>query len=427
MTGILLKNGIAVRWQPASVERVDLRIRGDEVVERGARLAPQGEEVVDLEGRVVLPGMVCAHTHLYASLATGMPPPATSPQTFRETLEQVWWRLDRALDLEMVETSALAGALDAAACGTTTLFDHHSSPTAIAGSLERVRKGVAAVGLRAALCYEVSDRGGATEAREGIAEHKRLSPAAEAHLLVGAHASFTLSDASLGACAALARELSTGVHIHVAEDDVDSLETRGRYGCDLVGRLVASGVAGPRALLAHAVRLTRDQVHALAEAGCWFVHNPRSNMNNAVGYAPVPWFPERTALGTDGIGGDLFAEARAAFLKMREERTGLGPDRVLAMLEAGQRLASETFGRPFGTLAPGCVGDLAILDYGPPTPLTQANLASHLLFGMEARHVSDVIVGGRFVLRDRKFPGIDLASARARTREAAEALWRRMA
>ncbi|MBI2899648.1 MAG: amidohydrolase family protein [Planctomycetes bacterium] len=398
---MLLCNATAITWQPARVESTDLRIRGDTIVERGPRLTPRGEQVVDLDGRVVIPGMVCAHTHLYSALARGMPPPAAPPRDFREILEKVWWRLDRALDLDMVEASALAGAIDAVSCGTTTIFDHHASPCAIEGSLGRLRRGIEPAGIRAVLCYEVTDRGGPEGARLGLEEHRRFAPDARFRLAVGAHASFTLEAATIDAIAGLARELDTGVHVHVAEDPVDASP---------IGRL--RPVLGPRTILAHGTHLTPDEVR---EAGdCWFVHNPRSNMNNAVGYARH--LPAKTALGTDGIGADMFAEARFAFFKARDERA---TPRVLEMLQAGQDLASAYFGRPFGTLAPGSVADLAVLDYDPPTPLAADNLAGHLVFGMDSRHVSRVMVGGRFVTRES---GERMASAR----EHARALWKKL-
>lgn len=423
MNGLLLRNGFLVSWRPASVEQADLRIRGDAIVERGVGLDADGEEVVDLAGRVVIPGMVCAHTHLYASLARGMPPPPSPPRDFRDVLEKVWWRLDRALDAEGVEASALVGALEAAACGTTTLFDHHSSPSAIRGSLDAVRRGVQAVGLRAALCYEITDRGGPEEAIEGLREHRRFQTDARFRLLVGAHASFTLRPASLSACAAAARDLATGVHIHVAEDPVDALETHARYGMGVVARLMEAGIAGPRSILAHGVHLSPAEIRAASEAGCWFAHNPRSNQNNAVGYAPTTLLPPRTALGTDGLEADMFAEARAAWLKMREERTGLAPERILEMLDAGHRLASDVFHRPIGPLAPGAAADLAVLDYDPPTPLTGATLAGHLLYGLAARHVSDTVVAGQFVYRDRRPAQVEPAAAAERARHSARTLW----
>ncbi|MBI2930467.1 MAG: amidohydrolase family protein [Planctomycetes bacterium] len=407
MTALLLRNAVAVRWHPASVEPVDLRIDGDTIVERAPKLSPRGETVIDLEGRVVIAGMVCAHTHLYSTLARGMPPPPRPPQNFREILETIWWRVDRALDLDMVEASAATGALDAVACGTTTLFDHHASPSAIEGSLERLRRGITRAGARAVLCYEVTDRGGPDEARRGLAEHRAFLPDARFRLAVGAHASFTLEESTLAQCGELARELDTGVHIHVAEDPLDTAPTR---------------IYGPRTILAHAVHLSADELRAASEAGCWFVHNPRSNMNNHVGYAPVAQFPARTALGTDGIGADMFAEARFAAFKARDAGADVPPERVLRMLQAGHELASEYFGRPFGTLAPGSVADLAILDYDPPTPLTAENLAGHLLFGMDARHVSSVLVEGDFVLRERRFPSAIMDGARAQARR----LWQKL-
>ncbi len=397
MSGILLRDATAVAWHPASVERTDLRIHGDAIVERGKGLAPRGEEVVDLEGRPVIPGMVCAHTHLYSALARGMPPPTSPPRDFREILEKIWWRLDRAIDLEMVEASALAGALDAAACGTTTIFDHHSSPCAIEGSLDRLHRGIDAVGLRAVLCYEVTDRGGPDEARRGLEEHRRFTPGERFRLAVGAHAGFTLEPATIEACGALAQELGTGVHVHVAEDPIDASP---------IARL--RPILGPRTILAHGTHLTPAEIQAAT--ACWFVHNPRSNMNNGVGYARD--LPARTALGADGIGADMFAEARFAFFKARDAHA---PARVLEMLQAGQDLASLYYGR--------ALADLVILDYDPPTPLSAENLAGHLIFGMDSRHVSSVIVGGTFVLRDRRFPRLDVAAILERTRTQARLLW----
>lgn len=424
--GLLLRNALCVVWHPAEVERADLRVRGDEIVERGVGLAAQGEEVLDLEGRVVIPGMVCAHHHLYSALARGMPAPSSSPRNFRELLEKIWWRLDRALDAETVEVSALAGTAEAALCGTTMIFDHHSSPTAIDGSLDCVRRGIDAVGLRGVLCYEVTDRGGPDEAQRGLAEHRRAAGTLSDNrfrLRIGAHASFTLEDATLSKCAALARELDTGIHIHVAEDPVDEAESRARYGASPIARLRAAGLLGPRTLLAHGVHLSPAEIVEAAQAGCWFLHCPRSNMNNGVGNAPVSAFPARAALGTDGIGSDMFAEARFAFFKAQEAKAGVGAERVLEMLQAGQTLASECFGRPFGTLRPGSVADLAILDYDPPTPLRAGNLAGHLLFGMGTDHVASVYAGGRWVVRDRVLQSVGLRAVMEKARMQADKLW----
>ena len=151
-----------------------------------------------------MPGMVCAHTHLYSALARGMPAPPRAPLNFTEILELIWWRLDLALDEETIYWSAMAGALDAARAGATCLVDHHASPSHIIGSLNIVREAIEKVGLRGVLCYEVTDRGGEQKRDEGLEENRaflesiKTSQASGSGSLfrgmVGAHASFTLSD-----------------------------------------------------------------------------------------------------------------------------------------------------------------------------------------------------------------------------------------
>ena len=135
----LLKSANVVTFDPPAVARADLRVAAGCIVERRAELDErEDEEVIDLDGKLILPGMVCAHTHLYSALARGMPAPPRTPVNFKEILELVWWRLDRALDEETIYWSAMAGALDAARAGTTCLFDHHASPSHISGSLQKI-------------------------------------------------------------------------------------------------------------------------------------------------------------------------------------------------------------------------------------------------------------------------------------------------
>jgi cytosine/adenosine deaminase-related metal-dependent hydrolase len=232
---VLLKDATVATLDPPSVERACLRIDGSRVVERAATLAPAaGEEVVELEHALVLPGLVNAHTHLYSALARGMPGPAEPPRSFVEILERVWWRLDRALDEEAVYVSGLVGALEAARCGTTLLFDHHASPSFIRGSLATLRRAIEEVGLRSVLCYETTDRNGLEGRDAGIAESRDFlarGPTALTLGMVGAHASFTLWDESLERLAAAVQDAHSSLHVHVAEDRVDIEDCRVRYEC----------------------------------------------------------------------------------------------------------------------------------------------------------------------------------------------------
>src|SRR6187397_1842655 len=235
---MLLTGATLVGLDPAHVEGADLRIDGERIAERGHGL--RGGEAVDLTGCLVLPGLVNAHTHLYSALARGMPWPSPPPRSFIEILEKVWWRLDRALDEDAVFHSAMAGAIEAARSGTTMLIDHHSSPSFVAGSLDVIRSAVEAVGLRSVLCYEVTDRNGTAGRDAGLAESERFlssSPGPLTRGMVGAHASFTLSDDSLGRLSALAASAVSGVHIHVAEDRADVEDCGARHGLSLLDRL----------------------------------------------------------------------------------------------------------------------------------------------------------------------------------------------
>jgi len=424
----LLRDCLALSPADGITGPCDLRIDGDTITERGRALSPaEGEEIVDIGGRCVIPGLVCAHTHLYSSLSRGMPPCARTPKNFRDRLRRIWWKLDSALDADLIYWSALAGALEGLRCGTTTILDHHASPNAIEGSLSLIREALAEAGVRGVLCYEVTDRGGAKRRDAGLRENERFiascTGSATFRGLVGAHASFTLSDASLERCAELARGTRTGVHIHVAEDMADVQDARRRSHAGLMRRLERSGVASLRSVFAHCVHLGPEEFRALESSGAWAIHNPRSNMNNGVGHAPVGLFPGRSGLGTDGFPADMFEEARAGYFRAAEEGTG---GRIIGLVAGSWRLAGELFGRRFGSVAPGSVADLVVLDYRPPTPLHAANAAGHFLFGAGSAAVSSVMAGGTWVLWNRAFPRLDEEAIARRASRAAARLWKRM-
>ncbi len=429
----LLKGATILTLNPATVLQADLRVEGGRIAERGPHLAASdADEVLDFSGRFVVPGMVCAHTHLYSALARGMPGPSRAPGNFREILELIWWRLDRALDEETIYWSALAGALDAARAGTTCLYDHHASPSHIRGSLDIIREAVERVGVRAVLCYEVTDRGGRKQRDAGIEENRAFlewvrnrKGTSQFRALVGAHASFTLSADALEACAELTRAYETGIHIHVAEDLCDEEDARSKYGIGTMERLSRAQALNAHTIIAHGTHLAKPAIDLGRKACVWFAHNPRSNMNNQVGYAPVADFGEQLLLGTDGIGADLFAEADCAFYRSREARSGFDADRWVQVLANNQRRAEQDFGSDFSRLAPGSIADLIVLDYQNPTPLTAGNLPWHLIFGMSSGNVESVMVAGKFVIANRQ-PTVDITNVYECARNAGEKLWARI-
>jgi putative selenium metabolism protein SsnA len=426
---MLLTNATLISLAGSTVERADLRIEKGVITAKARKLkANAGEKVLDLSGKFVMPGMVCGHTHLYSALARGMPAPKKNPRNFYEILKYVWWTLDRALDDEAVYYSALVGALDAVRCGTTTLIDHHASPNFIRGSLGIMGEAFTNVGLRGVLCYEVTDRNGKHGASLGLDENEAWVAKNRGPMLgglVGAHASFTLSDESLSACADLAEGLESGVHIHVAEDPCDQVDCTTKYQKRLIDRLAEIGVLGPKTILGHCTHLDKSSLDVARDAGCWFAHNPRSNMNNGVGYSPVHLMGRQVALGTDGIGADMFEEVKFAWFKARDGRNGLGIGDVVGFLTGAQNLASMLLNTQLGALEVGAAADLVVLDYPTPTAVTPQNLYGHLIFGISSQFVTDVMVNGRWVVKNRRVVGVDEERIRTEAQRVAAKVWRR--
>ena len=426
---MLIKNAILLSLAGSTVERADLRVERGLITAKAKKLKAQpGEKALDLSGKFVMPGMVCGHTHLYSALARGMPAPKKTPRNFYEILKYVWWTLDRALDDEAVYYSALVGVLDAVRCGTTTLIDHHASPNFIRGSLGVMAEAFEKVGLRGVFCYEVTDRNGMHGAKLGLEENEAWVTKNRGPMfggLIGAHASFTLSEESLWACAELAEKSKSGMHIHVAEDPCDQADCTKKYQMPLIDRLAEAGVLGPKTILGHCTHLDETSLGIAKSTGCWFAHNTRSNMNNAVGYAPVQRMGKRVALGTDGIGADMFEEVKFAWFKARDARNGLGIGDVVGFLTGAQSLASALLDTQLGVLEAGYAADLVVLDYPTPTEVTSRNLYGHLLFGMSSQFVTDVMVNGRWVVKNRRVVGVDEEKIRAEARRVARNVWRK--
>ena len=428
---LLLKNAKAVTLAPPSVEACDIRIDEGTIVERAPRLTrKRDDDVVDLKGWIVMPGFVCSHTHLYSALSRGMPSPSTPPRNFVEILKRVWWKLDEALDEESIYYSALAGAIESVKFGTTTLIDHHASPNSILGSLDIIKHAMSQVGLRGVLCYETTDRGGTKRRNEGLGENERFvtENASNTHFrgTIGAHASFTLSNESLALLGELARLYDCGVHIHVAEDKADVLDSQRSHNKDIVDRLRTFGVLRNKSILVHGVHLTKREFSVVEKANAWMVHNPRSNMNNAVGYAPLRWYGAHAALGTDGFPSDMFEEAKFGYFRNAESDFRVEFSRLPVMLQNGQKLAGEFFGRSFGTLEKGSPADLVVLEYASPTPLTSRNLHGHFLFGMNSTMIQHVIVNGDWIVWNKQLVGIDEDAVMRKAAAVAKKLWSRM-
>ncbi|MDQ7827680.1 MAG: amidohydrolase family protein [Armatimonadota bacterium] len=428
--GLTLRGGtVLVSLDPPRLVHGDVVVDGGRVVAVGAAGGTAAGPARDCSGCLILPGQVNAHTHLYSALARGMPYRLPPPRNFLQILQRVWWRLDRALDEASLRASALLGGLEALLAGTTTLIDHHASPNAIDGALDVIAEALETLGVRSVLCYEVTDRDGPERARAGLAENRRFlrrrHPLTRG--LAGAHASFTLSEETLAECVAVARAAGVGVHIHVAEDLADQRDALARFERRVVRRLADAGALDGGALLAHCVHVDEEEVALIQAHRATVAHNARSNMHNSVGRAPVGRLGGRVVLGTDGIGGDMFAEGRAAYWRAREDDIAVGVDWPLRRLAAAAALAGRLFGEPLlGRLEPGAPADLVVLAYLPPTPLAAENVAGHWVFGLSAAQVRDVVVAGELVVADRQPTRVDRAAVVAEATAQAARLWQRL-
>jgi putative selenium metabolism protein SsnA len=393
---------------------------------------------LDGGGQWLLPGLVDAHTHLYAALSGGMPASPNAPRTFPQILERVWWRWDKALRDEDNHQSGLIGAAASLRSGITTVLDHHASPHAVLGSLDCLAAGLLRVGLRACLAYEVSDRDGPNSREQGIAENSRFIVAARARPdnllrgLFGLHAVFSCSDETLQRCAEIGHDLDSGFHLHVVEHRPEVRRFARSHNQRIPDYLAALGILGPSTIAAHTVQVNQADIRTLKRTGAFNVHNPRSNMGNGVGVAPVSaMFAEGqpVGLGSDGF-YDIPQEMVTAKLLQNLSRgdPSTFSDRQALEMAYGHNVAfaQRLFGCPLGKVIPGAAADLILVVYDPPAPVTEDNLAGHIVAALTSAGVRTALVNGKVVMHNGEVTGIDHAAELARARELTARIWQRL-
>ncbi|KUK15254.1 MAG: Selenium metabolism protein SsnA [Petrotoga mobilis] len=390
------------------------------------------------QDKVLMPGLINTHTHLYSTFARGMNLKTdTSPQNFLEILEKLWWRLDNTLNENDIYYSALFAILECIKNGVTTIFDHHASFNYIDGSLDIIAQAAMEAGIRANLCYEVSDRHGQTKSHASLKENERfirkiqVSQNDKLGGMIGLHASFTLEDRTLNKASELADELHVPFHIHVAEgrEDLQDSVKRGYMG--VVDRLTKFKILRPHTLAAHGVHIKKVEIPMLKKSGAWVVHNPESNMGNAVGAAPIKDFFDHeilTGLGTDAYTHDMFESIKVANL-LQKHQSGdpqAGWNEVYNMaFNNNIQIVSNLLGVEIGKIKENFRADLIIVDYIPPTPIEKDNVYSHILFGMNGGMVETVIIDGKIIMDDREVTVLDYERIHRRTREQARRFWER--
>ncbi|MEW6179742.1 MAG: putative aminohydrolase SsnA [Chloroflexota bacterium] len=443
---MIIKNGKIITWQEPNRILLDraLLIENGVITKIGSfdELTKEkpSEEIIDAAGQYVMPGNICAHTHFYGAFARGMGIPGAPAKDFPEILEKLWWSLDKSLSLEDVRYSALVCLVDAIKHGTTTLIDHHASPRAISGSLDEIAQAVTQAGVRASLCYEVTDREGEQGAEEGIQENsrfieliKRNNPApGKLAATFGLHASLTLSEKTLQKCRDAA-PADIGFHIHVAEDPADEYDSLQKCGERVVDRLYRHGILGEKTIAVHAVHVDVREVELLAQTKTWVTHQPRSNMNNAVGMSQPEAMMRagvKVCLGNDGFSNAMWEEWKTAYLAHklwnRDPRRMPATTVVQMAVYNNRALAEQQFHcGPMGVICEGAQADLIFVDYHPFTELNEDNLPWHIVFGFHESMITSTMVAGQFLMRNRELLTLDEEKIAFEARRLSVQTWKR--
>ena len=438
---MLITNATLITWDSPNqiLENQALHLEKNKIADAGPSSELEARypsaEKLDARGQLVMPGGICAHTHFYGAFSRGMAIPGNAPKDFPEILEKLWWPLDKSLLEDDIRYSALLCLVDAIKHGTTTLIDHHASPNFIDGSLDIIAETVERAGIRAALCYEVTDRDGEAKMKAGIDENLRFIKKDKGPLLAGTfglHASLTLSDSTLDLCRQTVPD-DTGFHVHAAESEADEWDSLNKSGLRVIDRMHKHGILGPKTITAHCVHVDAREIGLLADTGTWVTHQPRSNMNNAVGVAPVESMLRagvNVCLGNDGFSNAMWEEWKAAYLVHKvwhhDPRRMNGYDVTQLAIYNNAALANVFFpDAPIGQITPGAFADLIFVDYHAPTPLTPSNLPWHILFGFQQSMVTTTIVGGEVLMKDRELLTLDEAEIAAKAKELATNVWSR--
>ncbi|MBR2674730.1 MAG: putative aminohydrolase SsnA [Mogibacterium sp.] len=419
-------------------EKGAVAIDGEVILEVGEESELKGKyanaEYVDARGGVIMPGLINAHTHIYSGLARGLAIDGNNPTNFLEILEGMWWNIDRHLTIDGTKASAYATVLDCIRDGVTTIFDHHASFCEIPGSLFAIKDLCEELGMRACLCYEVSDRDGEAKALESVKENgdfARWAAKQDSDMIAamfGGHALFTISDKTFENMVKENDGL-TGFHIHVAEGMNDVYDSLRNYGCRPVSRLLNHGILGDKTMLGHCIHINPAEMDIIKETGTMVVNNPESNMGNAVGCSPVLQMMAKgitVGMGTDAYTHDMLESLKVFLIIQRHNACHPNVawmEDVTMLFENNPKIADKYFKKPLGVLKEGAAADVIVMDYKPFTPFSNENIDGHMIFGMMGKNCRTTIINGKILYKDREFVGIDEEKINAWTLEQSKKLW----
>ncbi len=395
-------------------------------------------EFIDAKNNIIMPGNINSHMHIYSAFARGMAIEGEQPKNFLEILDKLWWKIDRNLTLEGVKYSALTTYIECIKNGTTTIFDHHASQGAVTNSLFNIEEASKELNVRSCLCYEVSDRDGNRIMEQGIKENvdfiKHCNNARDdmTKAMFGLHASFTLSDSTLHKCREATEGLNTGFHIHVAEALDDQIDCINKYHKRVVERLRDFDILGNKTIAVHCTHISDEEMDIIKEENTMIVHNPESNMGNAVGCAETIKMMDKgilMGLGTDGYTSDMYESMKVSNIihkhNLKEPRVGFMQTYKM-MYQNNRKIASKYFEKPIGILKKDAYADIIIIEYNPLTPMNKDNYFGHILFGVTGKSVITTIINGKVVMKNRELISVDEKEIYEKSRMAAEKLWRKI-
>lgn len=425
------------------IENGCIAIEGNMIKEVGEtskikyKYANKYDEFIDAKEKLIMPGMINTHHHIYSAFARGLDLKNPPAETFTDILKNVWWRIDKKLSLEDIRYSAYTTLIECIKNGVTTVFDHHSSPMSVEGSLFAISNVADELGIRGCYCYEVSDRDGQRILKQGINENIDFIKYANEKEddmtkgMFGMHASFTLSNESLERCREAMDGIDAGYHIHVSEGIEDLKNSLICSGKRTVERLFDYGILGEKTIASHCIHVNKYELDILKETNTSVVNNPESNMANAVGVAPVIKMIDkgiRIGLGTDGYTNDMFESMKVENIINKHNlcNSNVGFMETAKMIFNNKEIASKYYNKPLGVLEEGAYADVIVVDYNPMTPMDKNNYFGHILFGVSGRSVDTTVINGKVVMKDRVIVNIDEELIYKKARQVAEKLWKKL-
>lgn len=394
-------------------------------------------EFVDAKKGLIMPGMINTHHHIYSAFARGISINGHNPKNFGDILSGMWWKIDRLLTLDDTRYSAYSTYLDCIRNGVTTVFDHHASFGNIEGSLFQISDVAKELGIRTSLCYEVSDRDGEEKMRQAVKENVDFMKAAKNDAydmqkgMMGLHASFTLSDKTLNYCAEN-MPYDAGYHVHTAEAIDDVYDSLKKYNKRIVNRLFDGDILGSKTIAVHCIHINGGEMDIIKATDTMVVHNPESNMGNAVGCTPVLEFVNKgltLGLGTDGYTSDMFESMKVANILHKHHNCNPNVawgEVPLMLFDNNAKIANRFFAKPVGVIQKGAYADIIVVEYDPLTPLNENNVNSHILFGVSGRCVTTTMINGKVLMKDRVILGVDTEEIMAKSRELSKELWNKI-